>query len=462
MKMGPLEDFAFDSVLDKFDRIGIAYSGGLDSTVLLHLLTQKKEFKDKIDAIHVNHSISRDSNKWEEFCRENAKQLDVDFFSYKVDGKNLSEADLRILRYQKFKEEWARYLNNNILLTAHHADDQAETIFFRFMRGTGLNGLKGIPAWGYTGRSDDDYKVKLHRPLLNVHKKEIYEYARNNKLKWVEDESNKDINISRNFIRNKLLPIIKEEWPYVEKSILHLSSDAIRSNKILQSVAREDMEKIRCDKGSELKYFNLRKFRALSAERAQNLLYYIINVECGLVGNSSYLKEVYRTLIHSNNLDKIDFPFRLKDDLSLMRLKVRTGPDLTDGDIFFINDTAGILDYFYDLTWDLNSKVEIPTGFLDVEKVKGEGIDKIYLDQQIYIKGRVGGERCKPFGRHKSQKLKKLFQEYEIPVWQRNRLPLIYIGEKLAAVGDLWVCDEFHTKPNKQGISINWTDNLTI
>ena len=71
MKMGPLEDFAFDSVLDKFDRIGIAYSGGLDSTVLLHLLTQKKEFKDKIDAIHVNHSISRDSNKWEEFCREN-------------------------------------------------------------------------------------------------------------------------------------------------------------------------------------------------------------------------------------------------------------------------------------------------------------------------------------------------------------------------------------------------------
>ena len=456
-----LEEISFDESIKTFDRIGVAYSGGLDSTVLLHLLTQKKEFKDKIDAIHVNHSISQDSDKWEEFCRENAKQLDVDFFSYKVDGKNLSEADLRILRYKKFKEEWARYLNNNILLTAHHADDQAETIFFRFMRGTGLNGLKGIPAWGYTGRSDDDYKVVLHRPLLNVHKKELYEYARNNKLKWVEDESNKDINISRNFIRNKLLPIIKEEWPYLEKSILHLSSDAIRSNKILQSVAREDMEKIRChpDKSP---FFNLRKFRALSAERAQNLLYYIINVECGLVGNSSYLKEVYRTLINSNNLDKINYPFRLKDDLKLMTLKVLTGPDLTNGDIFFISDMEGTLDYFYALTWDLNSKVEIPTGFLDVEKVKGEGIDKIYLDQQIYIKGRVGGERCKPFGRHKSQKLKKLFQEYEIPVWQRNRLPLIYIGEKLAAVGDLWVCDEFHTKPNKQGISINWTDNLTI
>ena len=214
-----LEEISFDESIEGFDRIGVAYSGGLDSTVLLHLLTQKKEFKDKIDAIHVNHSISPDSDKWEDFCRENAKQLDVDFFSYKVDGKNLSEADLRILRYKKFKEEWARYLNNNILLTAHHADDQAETIFFRFMRGTGLNGLKGIPAWGYTGRSDDESNVVLHRPFLNVYKKELYEYARNNKLKWVEDESNKDINISRNFIRNKLLPKIKDDWTYVEKSI---------------------------------------------------------------------------------------------------------------------------------------------------------------------------------------------------------------------------------------------------
>jgi tRNA(Ile)-lysidine synthase len=145
-----------------------------------------------------------------------------------------------------------------------------------------------------------------------------------------------------------------------------------------------------------------------------------------------------------------------------MTLKVWTGPDLPDGDLFYIVETAGILTYSYALKWDLSSKVEIPTGFLDVEIVKGEGIDEIYLGQQIYVKGRLGGERCKPFGRHKSQKLKKLFQEYEIPVWQRDRLPLIYIGEKLAAVGDLWVCDEFHTKPNKQGISINWTDNLTI
>ena len=106
-------------------------------------------------------------------------------------------------------------------------------------------------------------------------------------------------------------------------------------------------------------------------------------------------------------------------------------------------------------------KIEIEN-FLNVEKIEGKGIDSLYQQQQIYVKGRTGGERCKPFGRNKSQKLKKLFQEYEIPLWQRDRLPLIYIGGKLAAVGDLWVCEEFHAQPNKQGISINWTDNLTI
>ena len=116
----------------------------------------------------------------------------------------------------------------------------------------------------------------------------------------------------------------------------------------------------------------------------------------------------------------------------------------------------------YKLDWDLSSKLEIPSGLLYVKKVEGEGIDELYLGQKIFVRGRSGGERCKPFGRNKSQKLKKLFQEYNIPVWQRDRLPLIYIGDKLAAVGDLWVCEEFHTKPNKKGISINWTDNLTV
>ena len=443
--MGLLNEISFKALIERFERIGVAYSGGLDSTVLLHLLSREIAFINKINAVHINHSISPDSDKWEEFCRKNADELGVQFFSYKLEEiKTVSEDNLRKIRYEKFNQ-WAS--SNDLIVTAHHKDDQVETILFRFIRGTGLNGLKGIPAWRKDGNT------QFHRPLLKVPKRELYEYAQNNKLKWVEDESNKDINISRNFIRNKLLPAIKDKWPNVDKSILHLSSEAIRSNTILKSVAKEDLERLVVKEN----FYDLSKYLSLPEERAENLLYFLINYDVGLEANSNYLKEIDRTLRNSNNLDNIEFPLISRDNDKIFKLKV------LEGEIsFFLEGELNKLDSSYISNWDLRSKLEIPSGFLNVEKINGEGIDALYQQKQIYVKGRSGGERCKPFGRSKSQKLKKLFQEYEIPIWQRDRLPLIYIEDKLAAVGNLWVCEEFHTKPNKQGISINWTDNFTI
>ena len=443
--MNLLEKFSFDSLLDRFNRIGVAYSGGLDSSVLLHLLTTKMNQKNKIHAIHVNHSVSLNSDQWEDFCEQNAKELGVQFLSYKLEKlKDPSEDDLRKIRYEKFNL-WSS--TKDIILTAHHKDDQVETIFFRFLRGTGLNGLTGIPAWRKEGN------IEFHRPLLGFSKKELKEYALLNKLKWIEDESNQDNNISRNFIRNRLLPIAKESWPNIEKSILHLSIEATRSNNILQSVAKEDLKQIT----SKVNSYNLSKYLALSVERAENLLYFLINYELGLELNSNYLKEINRSLRDSNKLDNLDFLLTDKENSKIFRLKV-----LEEEICIFSEEDLDKLDSSYKSDWDLCSKLEIPSGLLHVDKIEGEGIDELYLGQQIYVKGRSGGERCKPFGRDKSQKLKKLFQEYEIPLWQRDRLPLIYIGDKLAAVGDLWVCEEFHTKPNKKGISINWTDNLTV
>ncbi len=439
------EEISFDKLMEGFERIGVAYSGGLDSTVLLHVLSRETTFKSKINAIHINHSISPESDKWEKFCKKNAEELGVKFFSYKLEElEDISEDNLRKIRYEKFNL-WAA--SKDLILTAHHKDDQVETILFRFMRGTGLKGLKGIPAWR------KDRNSQFHRPLLDVSKAELYEYAQRNKLKWIEDESNEDINISRNFIRNKLLPTIKYKWPNVEKSILHLSSEATRSNLILKSVAKEDLQRLFIKENS----YDLNKYLALPKERAENLLYFLINYEIGLEANSNYLNEIDRTLRHSNNLDNIEFPLTSKENNKVFKLKI-----LEEEICFLLEGEFHKLDSSYVSGWDLNSKLEIPSGFLNVEKIKGEGIDDFYQQQQVYVKGRTGGERCKPFGRNKSQKLKKLFQEYEIPLWQRDRLPLIYIGERLAAVGDLWVCEEFHTKPNKQGISINWTDNLTI
>ena len=381
-----IQEISFDKSLEKFERIGVAYSGGLDSTVLLHALSQETAYKSKINAIHVNHSISPDSDKWEASCKKNADELGVKFFSYKLEEvKDISEDNLRKIRYEKFNH-WAS--SNDLILTAHHKDDQVETIIFRFIRGTGLNGLRGIPAWRKDG------KFIFHRPLLDISKEELYEYAQNNKLEWVEDESNKDTNISRNFIRNILLPRIKDKWPNVEKSILHLSSEATRSNKILKSVAKEDLQTLIVKENS----YNLYKYLSLPEERAENLLYFLINYEIGLEANSNYLKEIDRSLRNSKNLDNIEFPLTNKENTRVVKLKV------LEGEIcFLLEGEFQKLDSSYVSDWDLNSKLEIPSGFLNVEKIEGKGIDDLYQQQKIYVKGRKGGERCKPFGRNKSQ-----------------------------------------------------------
>ena len=137
-------------------------------------------------------------------------------------------------------------------------------------------------------------------------------------------------------------------------------------------------------------------------------------------------------------MDNLDFLLADKENTKIFRLKV-----LGEEICILSEDDLDKLDSAYKSDWDLSSKLEIPSGLLYVKKVEGEGIDELYLGQKIFVRGRSGGERCKPFGRNKRQKLKKLFQEYNIPVLQRDRLPLIYIGYKLAAVVDLWVCEEF-------------------
>ena len=111
------------------------------------------------------------------------------------------------------------------------------------------------------------------------------------------------------------------------------------------------------------------------------------------------------------------------------------------------------------IAWDLKSNLKLSTGDVHCKETLGSGISLEYLKEVITVKGRVGGERCKPKGRGKSQKLKKLLQETDLAPWLRDRIPLIYVGEELAAVGDLWVCEKFHAQPNEKGMSLNWQDS---
>jgi len=431
--------------LRSFNRIGVGFSGGLDSYVLLHSLAVSFQDTSKLVAIHVNHGVSKDSDLWEKKCKDIAQGLGISFYTTKLDleNSNKSENSLRDARYKAFKE-WAQ--EGDLICTAHHKDDQLETIFFRLIRGTGIEGLKGIPAWR------EDSNLTFFRPFLNFTKKELLEYAILNKIDWIEDESNLDIKISRNFIRNSVFPLLLKFWPDFGKSLQFLSKEALYSQSILDEVAKIDLESCRLGSFDELSVLKVSNF---SYQRIRNLLYRWLLESSSIRLSAKQAEEIINLIIQKKeSLDHVIL-ISSKDnnnshDLRMFRRVLYLLP----------REYCTVLNKYKEKEWNLQSDLLLPTGKIGFKETKGKGLSLVHKSKKITVKGREGGERCKPFGRDKSQKLKKLLQESDVSPWLRDRLPLIYVDKELAAVADLWVCDKFHTKPEEVGISFSWTDNI--
>ena len=431
-----------NKILNDFNKLGIAFSGGLDSSVLLKLISDEAIPKERITALHVNHGINNDSDKWEEFCAQIAAGLGINFKSWKLnDLDKISEDLLRNKRHEVFKS-WADH--NDLIITGHHLDDNIETVLFRLFRGTGIKGLEGIREISKV-RS-----INFYRPFLENKKKEILQYAHEHNLSWVEDDSNRESKFSRNMIRNDLMPKIITRWPSVSKAISRLSLEAKWNQKILTEVAGEDLANIDASKHK----INMNRLKSLSKERQENAIVFWINNRNDLYVPSKLILQILSSvsepssesssfIIHS---DSLNTDKRIVVSSKEIRI-------LDQGSLRPLPENLRV-------NWDLNKSIRIPSGELSTQESYGKGLDKKYLRNEAIIKARVGGERCKPFGRDKSQKIKNLFQEFEIPDWKRNSIPLIYINDQIAAVGDLWVCDEFHTNLDENGISIVWNDKV--
>ena len=431
--------------LESYERIGVGFSGGLDSHVLLSSLSISIQDTSKLVAIHINHGISKECDLWEKKCKDMAHDLGVFFYTTKLDLQNssVSEDILREARYKAF-QEWAQ--EGDLICTAHHKDDQLETIFFRLMRGTGIEGLKGIPAWRKSSG------LSYFRPFLDFTKKELLEYALINKMEWIEDESNFDIKFSRNFIRNSVFPLLVKYWPGFGKSLQFLSKEASYSQSILDEISKNDLESCRLDSSQEL---SVPKVSMFSRHRIRNLLYRWLTESSSIRLSVKQSEEIINLLIQKKeSLDHVIL-ISSKDnnnshDLRMFRQVLYLLP----------REYCTVLDQFEESEWNLKNDLHLPTGKIGFKETKGKGLSLIHASKKITVRGREGGERCKPFGRDKSQKLKKLLQESDVSPWLRDRLPLIYVDKELAAVADLWVCDKFHTHPEETGITFSWTDNI--
>ena len=398
----------------------IGFSGGLDSTVLLHALSQLK-LPVTLKALHINHQISPNADAWQQHCKAVCCALDTAFYAEKVHVKNTGkgiEDAAREARYQVFQ----RYVGqNDYLLTAHHANDQAETLLLRLIRGTGPRGLAAIASERELVNGG-----KLIRPLLSFARADLEAYACAQQLTWVEDESNKDDHYDRNFLRNQILPLLQHRWPAFMRKWQQTADLCAQQEKLLAEFAQQDLEKVNPRSERVGQSIDLVWLKTLSPARRQNLLrVWLRNLGCELP-ESAHWQQLEDQLFHA----RID-----------ASVKVAWGKHA--------------LQPYQDRLYLLPA--ELPS--LKLQFIETNSDNAVCLRAglpDIHLRPREGGERCKPAGRAHSQTLKKLLQEYQLEPWLRDQLPLVYSRDVLVAVGDLWVCEGYIANSGEAGFKLVW------
>lgn len=265
------------------ERLTLGLSGGCDSVVLLHLLSQLK-LGGRLTAIHVHHGLSPNADAWAQFCREYCARLEVPLTVCRVNvdrstGLGL-EAAARAARYQAFSE-----LAGDCLLLAQHRGDQAETVLLNLLRGSGVTGAAGMPAERAFGQR------RLLRPLLAVPRVEIEAYARANALAWVEDESNADIALTRNFVRHQALTAVSQRFPAAEAALAQAATNFGEALGLLDALAEVDWQRVQAGEAARLA-----DLRQLDLPRLKSLLRYRLRQLGWQVPVASRLEEFARQL----------------------------------------------------------------------------------------------------------------------------------------------------------------------
>ncbi len=403
----------------------IGYSGGVDSHVLLHLCASIAALKVKIIAVYIDHGLQSEAASWASHCQYVANTMGVGFKvlrvnAHSVRGESPEEA-ARNARYNAFK---SLMTVNDVLLVAQHREDQLETFFLQLMRGSGLRGLSAMPHSLPFGQG------VILRPLLEVSKQAIKDYAQTHDLKWVEDPSNASNAYDRNFLRNEIFPLLKQRWPQCDKTVTRSAKHCADAQDLISEQAHtvfsamfNEVEQTLCI--SELPLYKLPLQALVIREWFQAL-----NLKMPAQAFIERLQtEVISARIDSEPmLSGQGYCVRRYRD-KLYCLKGNLAPKLLD------------------THWPLgNDSIRLSSGQRLFCLPSSTGISMaLWQSSSIIVKPRSGGEKiCLP-GRQGSHALKNLFQEAAIPPWERDTIPLVYLDNKLAAVGDLWISAVFYS-----------------
>jgi len=425
------------SVMPK--RYWIAYSGGMDSHVLLHAMAVLRDTsRFDLCAVHVNHGLHSQSGEWATHCQHICQQLDVPLTIMSVDAAHergqSPEAVARDARYAAFTELLA---DGDVLMTGQHCRDQSETFLLQALRGAGPRGLSAMPISSELG------KGVLFRPLLSVSHAELLAYARTHGLAWIEDPSNADTGFDRNFLRQTLMPGLRERWPSLDATLSRVASQQAEAHQLLDEMARQDCEGLVDESGS----LAMTGVAVLSLPRQRNVLRY-------------WLSGLGLALPSARKLEQLQHDmFNAAQDRN-PHVQWQGGEVRRYRERLYAMSPLQAFDDSICMDWIPGQALRLPgtTGILLSHPVKGKGI---CIDPQTNahteLRFRHGGETCRPQGKLHHTSLKKLFQQAGIPPWLRNRMPLLFVDNELAAIPGVCICEPFVATADKTGFELEWT-----
>jgi tRNA(Ile)-lysidine synthase len=422
-------------------KLCVAFSGGVDSIVLLHALAMLRESQPtwRIRAIHIDHRLQAASSQWAERCRHIAESLRIPIEIAAVtvarDHAQGLESAARDARYGVFR---VRLEHGEVLLTAHHADDQAETFLLALMRGAGVQGLASMPACA-------PFACGWHvRPLLAFTRAGLAEWAEVQGIEAaVEDPSNRDLRHDRNYLRHAVLPVLRERWPAMSKNIVRATRHLGDAMELLDEQASRDLAT--CGAGACL---SVAALRVLTAPRRANVLRYWFRLRGLDAPSTRQLQGLERDM------------FIAAADRNPVTRWPGAEVHRYRGQLYAFAPLADVPDASRE--WLRSSPLKLPNGQLRIESVGEYEVDQApclaaeRLPEHLIVRYRAGGEHLRIAGRAHRKLLKKILQESGVLPWQRERLPLLFVGKQLVAVADIFIAEEFAAAPGEAGVRIVW------
>ncbi|MGL5742500.1 MAG: tRNA lysidine(34) synthetase TilS [Legionella sp.] len=413
--------------LTRFSRLNqliVGFSGGLDSTVLLHVLASHPILFSKLIPVHVNHGISPNASVWQEQCEHFCRNLDVVLITKQVEfdrSANVEEG-ARIARYGVFS---SLMTEQSGLILGHHLDDQAETVLLQLFRGAGVDGLAAMSEFGPFANG------ALARPFLSCSREQLEHYAVLHQLSWIEDESNLDVSYARNYLRQQVMPLLRSKWQGVAGTIARTATHCQQAKRNLDALAVHDMFLEEASETVTEPFLFIAQLQKLSFDRIANVL-------------RVWLKNNQIQLPSTRTFQ------RLIEEVIFARTDAT--PEVRCGEVcvrryqkYLYVDKINSSDFPSSIEWsEFPSPIVLnDAGTHLLAKRANQGLI-IPPKTKINVTFRKGGEELVLHGQTK--RLKKLFQEWGIPPWLRESIPLIYFNDTLAAVVGYAVSDLFFIK----------------